>query len=137
MNTIKDIAGRTIKEGDVVAYAAKSHLVSHTSLYIVHRITTVIEDRGHRTYNAQNGDWGWEKRPTEIVTVLLRGFKQSWWDKQNNRAVRTYVRQIFNPNTMVLISDLSFLQDSNPLHAAIKEYLGKQGVKVASWPFPV
>jgi hypothetical protein len=133
---ITDIAGRTVNVGDVVAYAAASRGATWTRLYVVHSIKINIEDRSDCSIDAATGKWIYsEPKPTEIVSVCLRGFKLSWYDQQMGRLVKTYVRAIYNPNSMVRIDTLDHLDPNEPLDVAVIEWVKKQSPR-NSWPFP-
>ena len=133
---VTDIAGRTIKVGDVVAYAASSWGSTWTRLYIVHSIKTTIEDRCEHSLDPVTGESIYsELKPTEIVHVCLRGFKQSWYEQQIGKPVKTYVRNISNPNLMVKIDTLEELDPNNPVHGAVVEWVKKLQIR-DSWPFP-
>lgn len=133
-NTIKDIAGHNVNVGDVVAYAAKSGDYTQTHLYIVHTIQIHIENRNHHTYDAVTNTEAYEMRPTEIVEVRLRGFQQSWYAQQKGVPVRTYVRTIANPKSLVKIDDLSHLDPNEPIHEAILEWLNNHCLRVGQRP---
>jgi hypothetical protein len=132
---IKDIAGRPVQVGDVVAYAAESHGDTWTRLYIVHSIKITVEDRNHEKYDAATGKSTWEMRPTELPEICLRGFKLSWWDQQHGRPVNTYVRLIRHVSGLIKIDNLSHLDPNEPIHQAVLQWVKKQQIR-NSWPFP-
>jgi len=132
---ITDIAGRYIDVGDVVAYGAASRGATWTRLYIVQSIKITIENRREHTIDPVTGEWVYsEPKPMEFFHVCVRGFKQSWYEQQTGKPVKTYVRNIYNPDLMVKIENLNNLDPNEPIHEAILEWLNNHCLRVGQRP---
>ena len=122
---LRDIAGHPLQVGDLVAYNAKSSGFDKTRLYIVHSINISVEDRNHHMYDKVNDRGYWEMRPTEMFKVKLRGFKYTFWEEHTDRPVKTYIRTILHPKSLVKVDRIVGHDPNNKLHNAIFEWLEK------------